>query len=144
MIWALVILALIVLLAILNDVLFPQPAVRFTFFNSSHKEICMLKLSTIQKSTIGIKPVDKKGNPAPVDGVPVWDVSAPGSVSLFPSADGMSCDVLGIAPGSVQVNVSADADMGEGTKTITGTLDVEVTAAEAAGFAIQTGPVEDQ
>ncbi len=123
----------------------PRPkAVRIKFVNSSHKEISMLKMSAVQKSTVSIKPVDIKGNPAAVDGVPVWGVSADGTVSLFPSDDGLSCDVVGVAPGTVQVNVSADADLGTGVKTITGTLDVEVIAAEAVGFAITTGPVEDQ
>ena len=104
----------------------------------------MLSLSTIQKCTVSIKPVDAKGNPAAVDGIPAWNVSAEGTVSLFPAADGMSCDVVAVGVGSVQVNVTADADLGAGVKTIMGVLDVTVVAAEAVGFQITTGPVENQ
>jgi hypothetical protein len=117
-------------------------AIRFAVF--SQEEIRMLSLSTVQKVLISIKPVDKKGNPAKVDGIPVWDVSVKGIVALFPAPDGMECDVIGVSPGGVQVNVQADANLDAGIKTITGTLDVQVTPAEAVGFAIQTEAVVDQ
>lgn len=132
---------ILIILAILDDIWPPAVAIRFIL---NKKEITMLTMSASQKCTVSIKPVDKKGNPAPVDGIPVWDVSATGTVTLAPAADGMSCDVLGAAPGTVQVNVTADADLGAGVTTITGTLDVQITPDQAVGFAITTGPVEDQ
>ncbi len=120
------------------------PAIRLKIINSHRKEITMLSLSSIQKCVVSITPVDKKGHPASIDGVPVWTVSADGIVSLFPAPDGLSCEIVAETPGSCQVNVSADADLGSGVKTITGTLDVTVTASEAAGFTINTGAIEDQ
>lgn len=120
-------------------------ATKIKFYDEFRKEITMgLTLSTVQKCPVSITPVDKKGNKAPVDGIPEWNVSAPGIVSLFPAADGMSCDIVALALGTAQVNVKADADLGSGVTTITGVLDVEVVASQAVGFAINTGTVVDQ
>lgn len=104
----------------------------------------MLTINTVQKATVSIQPVDKKGHPASVEGIPVWTVSNEGPLSLFPADDGMKCDIVGLSVGTCQVNVTADADLGPGVKAITGTLDVQVSAAEAVGFAINVGTVEDQ
>jgi len=119
-------------------------AVRLQFLDSNLKELHMLQLSVVQKAKLTIQPVDKKGNPAPVDGVPTWKTSVDGLVSLFPSDDGMSCDVSGVAIGTVQVQVEADADLGTGVVTISGVLDVTVTPAQAVAVAIAAGPLEDQ
>jgi hypothetical protein len=121
-----------------------RQAVKILFFDENHKEISMLKMTDVQKAKASISFVDAKGHPAIVDGVPVWDVSNAGPVSLAPAADGMSCDIVANAPGTLQVNVTADADLGAGTKTITGVLDVEITGSDAVTVNINVGPVEDQ
>jgi hypothetical protein len=87
---------------------------------------------------------DAKGNPAAVDGPPKWDVSAPEVGQLTVADDGLSAS---LAAGSVttgQVNVTADADLGDGVKTITGVLDVQILAGDAALIAISAGAPEDQ
>lgn len=119
-------------------------AVGFKFFNELGKEIMALKLKDDEKATASIKPVDKKGFPAQVDDVPVWAASAEGIVELTPAADGLSCVIAGMAPGACQVNVTADADLGDGVRNITGTLDVEVLGGDAVTINIETGAVEPQ
>jgi hypothetical protein len=78
-----------------------------------------------------------KGQPAKVDGVPVWATSDATQLTVTPSADGMNAviDTVGPSPvaadGTVttaRITVSADADLGAGVNTITGVSeDVTVT-----------------
>lgn len=103
-----------------------------------------LILSDSQKFDATVGFVDKKGQPAKVDGVPSWTVSDPTILSVEPAADGMSATVKAIGPlGTSQVSVTADADLGEGVRNVVGTLDVEVVAGEAVAANINAGaPVE--
>lgn len=107
-----------------------------------------LTLTDLDQCLLTIDPAgvkDAKGNPAPLDGAPSWESSNPEVLVVAPAADGMSATVSAIGPlGSAQVTVSADARLGPDTKTITGTLDVEVTASEAATIEITPGPVTPQ
>ncbi len=104
----------------------------------------MLLLKDDQKCRLSVSPVDKKGKPAKVEGAPAWSSSDETVATVVPAADGMSADVVAGNPGICQINVSADADLGEGVKTISGTLDVTIEAGEAVGLAISTGTPEPQ
>lgn len=92
-------------------------------------------------------PVDKAGQPAEVQ---------PGSVKLT-SSDVSVCTVtqdatnpykgtiVSVGKGTAQVNIGADADLGDGDVEITGeSLDVVVTGGQAVGFGTVTvgTPVE--
>ena len=101
-------------------------------------------LSSIEKVSLMIQPVNAKGNPAPIDGIPVWTTSDPTVATLIVADDGLTASLVAINPGSVQITVQADADLGPGTKLITGTLDVTVTAAEAVSINIIPGVAELQ
>lgn len=96
-----------------------------------------LTLSTVQQCDLSINPVDAKGNPAAVDGAPVWASSDPTVVSLV--ASGTTATIVAQKPGTAQVTVSADADLGTGVTTITGVLDVIVVAAQAVAIDIKAG-----
>lgn len=83
------------------------------------------------------------GNPANVDGVPVWRSSDEDIVTVTPAADGKSALVVATGElGTAQVSVEADADLGAGTRLITGLLDVEVRAAEAVAAGLTAGTPE--
>lgn len=74
----------------------------------------------------------KNGDPAPVDGVPVWASSDETVLTVTAADDGMSAVVDTVAPGTARISVMADADLGEGTRTITGVSeDVNVTLGDA-------------
>ena len=80
-----------------------------------------------------------------MDGIPEWSVSDPAILSVTPSVDGLSATVKAIGPlGSCQVSNTADADLGEGTKPIIGTLDVNVVAGEAVAAVIEAGAPSEQ
>lgn len=104
------------------------------------EDIKMLVLPIDKKVPASIQPVDAKGNPAKVDGVPVWTSSAAAIVTVTAAADGMSAEILPVGPvGTAQINVSADADLGSGVTNIIGVLDVQTAAGTAVALQIQTG-----
>lgn len=68
------------------------------------------------------------GQPAPVDGTPVWASSDETVLAVVAGPDGMTCVVACVAPGIARVTVTVDADLGVGTTTITGVSeDINVT-----------------
>lgn len=83
---------------------------------------------------------DKRGNPAKLDGMPVWTSSDESVATVTPSEDGMSATILSLgATGTAQISVSADADLGEGVRTMTGSALIDVIAGEAFAFALMLG-----
>lgn len=104
-----------------------------------------IKMTNSQKATATIQPVDKKGQPAPVDGVPTWASSDETIVTVTPAADGLSAVVAAVGPlGTAKVSVTGDADLGADVAPIFGTLDVTVTQGQAVGFKIDLGPATEQ
>lgn len=107
----------------------------------------MLLLLDNQKVALSVTPVDAAGNPAKIDGVPLWSIigAQPGILSLTIAADGLSCELFAAGPlGTAQVQVQADADLGAGVVAITGLLDVEVAAGQAVTLNIAAGVPENQ
>lgn len=103
----------------------------------------MLLLTTTQKVKLEVAPEDADGNPARIDGIPVWNVSDAAIGTLAAAPDGFSCYFLttGVM-GTVQVSVSADADLGAGVRHISRTLDIMVEAGEAVSLGIRVGTPE--
>ena len=122
----------------------PTPELRFDIGPVSPKgEDSMLTLTDEQKCHLSIQPVTAAGNPAKVDGVPAWELSDPSILTLVVADDGLSADVITAGPlGPCQVKVTADADLGAGVRSISGVLDVEVIAAEAASLGVVAGTPE--
>jgi hypothetical protein len=100
-----------------------------------------LLLTDTQKVTLSIQPVDAKGFAAKVDGVPVWSVSDPtiGGIAIVDANTGLSAVFTALLPGVCQVNVTADADLGPGVTSISGTLDVQVEPGQAVSLSITAG-----
>lgn len=79
------------------------------------------------------------GAAAAVDGVPVWASSDATVVTVTAAADGMSAIIPCVAPGTARITVTADADLGAGTVTITGVSeDIIVTTDPANQASIMT------
>jgi hypothetical protein len=101
-------------------------------------------MTTTQQFTASISPKDRKGKPAPVDGIPVWATSNDAVAGVVPSPDGMSALVVAQGVGDYTISVAADADLGEGIVTITGQDTGSVSQGTAVSVGIQAGPVEEQ
>lgn len=102
-----------------------------------------LILTDSQKATLTIQPVDKAGNPATVEGV-AWTTSDATVLTVAASEDGLSAVVSSTGKlGTAQVNVTADALIGDGVAEITGVLDVEVKAGQAVALNIAAGTPEE-
>lgn len=84
---------------------------------------------------------DMDGNIAPVDGKPTWAFDQDGVAELQVSEDGMSAFVKAKAVGAGKLQVSADADLGEGIVTIIGEADITVEAKQAVTVEISFGDV---
>lgn len=102
-----------------------------------------LILTDEQKVQLSINPVTAAGNPAKVDGLPVWTSSDEGVITLEVAEDGLSAWAKTVGNlGSAQLIVKADADLGEGIREIIAILDVEVKPAEAVTLSILAGVPE--
>ena len=98
--------------------------------------------------SVSLSITNSHGDAAAVDGVPVWASSDETVLSVTPADDGMSALVDTVAPGVARISVTADADMGAGTKSITGVSeDVNVTEGPsfmASNFTFTFGPPADK
>ena len=100
-------------------------------------------LTDSQTSSLSIQPVDKKGSPASLDGVPVWASSDETIATVAADATGLNATLTAVRTGSATVTVTGDADLGQGqgqVSPIVGTLDVSVTAGAAVNIAITAAP----
>jgi hypothetical protein len=82
--------------------------------------------------------VDAKGNPAVVDGDPVWSSSDETIITVTAdTTNAMQAMVTPVGPiGNAQVKVEADADLGAGTKSLITLMDVTIVAGEAVAGTI--------
>jgi hypothetical protein len=105
----------------------------------------MADITATQNLPLSVTFKDKKGNDAPVQGAPEWLVDNPNVIALTPAADGMSCVAGAVGPiGTALVSVRADADLGDGTVHVIGTLDINVTGGAATTVEIVPGTPEEQ
>ena len=104
-----------------------------------------LILTATQQATYAVSFVDSKGNPAPVDGIPVWAVADATVLALEPAADGMSCLVKALGEvGHSQLSVTADAELDEGVTQLVGVDEITVVAAQAVAANLSPGTPEEQ
>lgn len=90
-------------------------------------------------ATLSIEWVDEYGNPATVDGPTEW-VSSDESIATIEVSTGnpLIANVTSKGPvGPVQMQATADADLGKGVKTLTAVCDINVIAGEASGGEIK-------
>ena len=85
-------------------------------------------------ATVSVEWLDSAGNPAKVDGPTTW-ASTDASVLTCTVSTGnpLIANCHAEAIGSAGVQATADADLGEGIRTVTATLDVTVITGEAVG-----------
>jgi hypothetical protein len=76
---------------------------------------------------------DKYGNPAQIDGDPVWTIDNPTLLVIAPIFGNPNKVLVssGTTTGVSQLSCTADVDLGDGMTTITGTLLVTVHSGDA-------------
>lgn len=117
----------------------------FTTRPLSRESAMRLVISDSQKCGLSVSAVDKRGHAAQVENVR-WDVSDASLLSIETDPiDPLKATVTAVGPiGSGQVNVTGDAQLGDGETPIAATLDVDVIAGAAVGFTVTTGTPEEQ
>jgi hypothetical protein len=101
-------------------------------------------LKNTDKIEYTLAPVDADGNPARVDGVPVWAVES-GAATVEPAEDGMSCYLISADEADESViKVTADADLGEGVRSLEATINLTtiVPEPEAIDLGLTPGTAE--
>jgi hypothetical protein len=112
----------------------------YTKINGQTTKVDQMFLKVSDKLPLSVALKDKFGNEAQSDGKPSWALSDESLASLELSEDGKSALLLPKGTvGSFKVQVSADADLGEGVKSILGELDIELLAGEAVQVEIKAG-----
>lgn len=127
----------------------PLDPTRIYVFNIRGK--APMNLTTLQKETFTFALLNKKGQPVQNPsfvGKPDWLVIPSGVASLFPSDDGLSCEVAAVAIGTCEVSVKVSANTSTNIVVFTGHGTVVVSADsrdnDPASLVISAGPVTDQ
>lgn len=112
--------------------------------DGSKMEVSQMFLKVSQKIKLGIEIKDKFGNPAQIDGKPVFALSDETLADMVVTEDGLSCDITPKGPvGALKVQAKCDADLGEGVKEILGELDLDLIAGEAVTVELKAGEPTD-
>lgn len=129
----------------IRDALVDQPASYLKVYIEG-KELQSMEtrvITTDEQITASIAPVSASGKPAKVEAGSVkW--SAEGNleaVTLKTSDDGFSCTFIGVLPDAeILVRAEADADLGDGVKTISSDVfRIETKSPQAAGLGVTLG-----
>lgn len=105
---------------------------------TTHKPMLEVKLTTEQEVDVALTPTTEAGQPAQLDGVPNWSIIS-GDGSVTPSDDGLSAIIYSENPGTTQILVEADADLGDGVETVSGIITLTVTGAKAKFLGLTVG-----
>lgn len=102
----------------------------------------MFRLRNDQQTKLAFEFRDKKGAVTAAENATV-ESSDPSVVAVTANEDGTFNLVAGNV-GTAQINASADARLGDGVKTITGSETIEVVPGEAATIKLTFAEPEDQ
>lgn len=98
-----------------------------------------IKLTNEQEVDVTLAPKTEAGLTAKLDGSPGWQVMI-GECEVIPSEDGLTATIVSSdTPGTSQILVEADADLGDGVETISAVITVEVTGAKATNLGLSVG-----
>lgn len=99
-------------------------------------------LSNIQEQDVSVRFTNAIGNPAPINGVPVWVSDNTEILQVFPSEDGMSAVIRTVGlVGNCNVTVTANASFGETPFPISGNFQVSVNESGAVNVEFTLGDV---
>lgn len=121
----------------------PAAAIELEVFKTTKDGLVRMtdmKLSLGENAQIKVKAIkDAAGNPALVDGVLTWAVAGDqGLGDLVADADGLGATFTRNGTvGVCSIQVSGDADLGAGVKTIMGEVQLECLGGEAVSFDLE-------
>lgn len=102
----------------------------------------LITITNEEKVQVTLSPTTAAGNPANVDGAPTWTVTE-GDATVEVAADGLSAYLIsGAADVNSKIEVTADADLGEGIVNITDSIDLAVVPASASALGLVVGTAE--
>lgn len=91
----------------------------------------LITITNEEKVQVTLAPTTAAGNPAILDGAPVWTVTE-GDATLEVAVDGLSAFLIsGTANTNSKITITADADLGEGIVNLNDTIDLAVVPASA-------------
>lgn len=109
----------------------------YVTINGFKQKVDHMVLAGAESHALSLEIVDSLGNPAKVDGAPAWSLTDASLASLEVAEDGMSAKLASNgALGAFKVQVTADADLGEGVKAILAEAEFEVISGEAVAMKI--------
>lgn len=114
----------------------PAVSARVSFRPNPGEEPMAHQIPTGGTAVADVEFRDAAGNIASVDGVPEWSSSDDSIGTVTASDDGLSATVTANATGTAQVQLRADANLGDGVTELGGVADFEVVAAEAVSAVI--------
>lgn len=102
-----------------------------------------VRITDEQKVRLSINPTSAKGKPVKVE-KPAWTV-VDGGAGLSVADDGLSAEVTSPdSPGVTNIQIQADADLGDGVDTITELVEVTVIDPEASSLGVQADTPVDK
>lgn len=127
----------------------PKSKIFITFFLNGFQikgQIMELKFQSNQNVPGSIAPATKTGTAEPVqDGSVVYSSSNEAAFTVEADAtDQLKFTVKGVGQGTGQLNISADADLGDGVVTISTSVDITVTEPQATQIGVTFGDPVDQ
>lgn len=96
-----------------------------------------------QYSDVTLAPVDRKGNPAVVDGVTFTSSNSEVVEVIQDENDKLKARINYRGVGTAQIDVVVDAELGDGERTISDFVAVEVRPEEAVGLGLQISEPAD-
>ena len=99
-----------------------------------------IRITTEQLIPVDVAPVTSAGNPAPIDGTPVYQIDDPTVASITQPGDtATGCLLVSVGVGTTKIRGTVDADLGSGVRTIPFEEDVIVLTPEAAAVTVTSG-----
>lgn len=103
-------------------------------------------LTTTQQQAFQVTPQNSQGKPAKVEPGTVDYSSSDTAVAevVEDPNDETKFSIVAKGVGTATIDVTADADLGEGQQTISGQISVEVTEAGATSLGVTAGAITEQ
>jgi len=120
----------------------PKICINAHFSSIIVKDISLMSIKAGQQVVLSLDPKDSYGNPAGLDGAPVWNLVGEGLGSLAVAQDGLTTVFTSSGLiGSATVEVAADVDLSNGVRNLGGSVVIDIEAGEAVDLGVRAESV---